>query len=140
MKLMRLALALGLVLGLGACSVFQTLGTGLANTGAAIGDQFVPSAAQAPIANTAAAAENFYTGSVKSLTVANDQRVITIDQMNRLDALEGKVYAALVTVRTDVEQGKDVTAALAVFNAAYGNLFTEAKTDGVTLSTTGGAP
>jgi hypothetical protein len=128
-----------LSLTLSGCALFQSLGLGTAQTVASAADPLVPPSVQAPIANSAAAAENLYTGSVKVLTAANNSHALTLDQVNQIDPLENKVYDAIVAVRDDIRDKKDVSAALALFNTAYGNLFSAAKADGVALPTTGGS-
>ncbi len=137
-RMVLIAGALALALSAGGCSAFHALG--LDQVAASAADSSVPASVQAPVANTAAAAENLYTGSVKVLTTAANNKVLTLDQINRIDPIENAVYNAIVTVRDDVKNGKDVSAALAIFNAAYGKLFTEAKADGVALPTEGASP
>lgn len=131
------------------CATWAALKSDAGGVLAKVGDTFVPASVQAPIANGVAAAENFYTAYVNVLTVAVNKRAVTKTQSARLAALDNKVYDALVVLRTDAQAGHDVTAALDLFNAAYGKLYTEAASDGMVLPTTppaspaaqtGGAP
>lgn len=138
------AAAFALVVLSGCADTVAGLKSDAAGVVASVADRIVPPKIQAPIANSAAAAENIYTAATTVLTAMIDGHLFTADQVTRLETIEDKVYKTIVAVRLDFRAGKDVTASLHLFNAAYGDLFTEAKADGVVLPTpapkTGGAP
>lgn len=135
MKLKTLALALVLALPLGGCSVFQDLAAGdITGAAASVGDTLVTPSVHAAVANSALGAENIYTGAQKILTAALKNHGITKVQGNTLDPYVDKVYAIVVKLRA-VQQGQDVTVLLQSFNGAFGDLFTAAKSVGVTLPT-----
>jgi hypothetical protein len=145
-NLLALAVAGALALSLGGCDSLRAAAANAIAPGvAATVDTAVPANVQAPIANSVYAAGNFYTfaDNVMTTTIKSGVLKISAAEANNLGALETKVYNALVALRA-VEQGKDVTAALAVYNSAFGNLFNAASADGINLtppisaSTTGG--
>jgi hypothetical protein len=132
-NILRAAAVLAFACALSACSAWTAVENAVAPVAASIGDALVPPSVQTTVANAVAAAENLYTAATKVLTSAITNKLLTKEQANSLGALEAKTYAALVTLRTDVQQNKDVTAALDAYKKAYGDLSTAASADGVAL-------
>lgn len=135
MKLRHLVAVFGIAVALSGCAPLGALWQGdLPGAAAAVGDTLVTPAIHAPIANTALAAENLYSGTQEVLTADLRGHVITKSQGLALDPYLDKVYAAVVALRP-IQNGGDATALLKAFNVAFGDLFTTAKRMGVTLPT-----
>lgn len=123
-----------LALALSGCAALDNLVHGdLPAAAASVGDTLVTPAVHAPIAKGAAAAEIFYTGSVIVLTAVIQAHTVSQAQAADLGRLEMAVYNAIVAVRGHVQKGEDASAALDIFNAAYGKLYKAAAADGVAL-------
>lgn len=96
----------------------------------------------APQANLAAAAEGFYTVSANEIANAINQGTLSVSAVQTVQKDENVVYAGLVKVRAAAEtcvpnqpcQSPALAAALASYNAAFGTLYTDAQTGGVTLN------
>lgn len=94
------------------------------------------SGGSAPQANTVAAAEGFYTVAANELATAIQQGTLSVSTVQTIQKDEGVVYADLVKVRAAAEQGNSaaLAALLAAYNDAFGTLYTDAQTGGVTLN------
>lgn len=137
MKAMRTlrAFAIGAValFALSACDTLKAAKGDVASLAASIADPFVPASVQAPVSNVVLGLEGIYTASGNVIADAMNRHLVTVAQSNELEAIDAKVYAALVDLRMDAAAGKDVTAALDTFNHVYGDLITKAAGDGLTL-------
>lgn len=125
----------GLALALSGCAALDNLVHGdLPAAAASVGDTLVTPAVHAPIANSAAAAENLYSGAQEILTASLKNRAMTAAQGHVLDPYIDSVFK-IVTQLSAVQHGQDVTVLLKTFNVAYANLFAAAHSAGVTLPT-----
>jgi hypothetical protein len=134
-RLLAVAAGLAAAIALSGCAVLDNLVHGdVGGAAASVGDTLVTPAIHAPIANSAAAAENLYSGAQNVLTASLKNHVITKTQGLRIDPYVDKVYAVVVELRA-VQNGQDVTVLLRTFNRAFGDLFRAAHAEGVTLPT-----
>lgn len=133
-RVTRIAAAGGLVFALSGCTTVDALfNSGPAAAVATVADGYVPPSVTAPVANSVAAAQGFYTVAANVISKAITRGDLSSAAVDRIDPIEQRVYDTLVAARKPAAAGQDATAALDVFNAAYGDLYKEAITDGIAL-------
>lgn len=136
-RMVRIAVAGGLVFALSGCTTLGVLfNSGPSAAVTSVVDGYVPPSVTAPVANSVKAAEGFYTAAANVIAKAIARDDLSAAAVDRIDPIEQRVYTTLVAARTPAAAGQDATAALATFNAAYGDLYKEAITDGIALPTT----
>lgn len=137
MKFHRLIAVGAIALSLSGCTTLGVLfSSGPAAAVTSVVDGYVPPSVTAPVANSVKAAEGFYTAAANVIAKAIKRGDLSAAAVDRIDPIEQRVYTTLVAARTPAAAGQDATAALATFNAAYGDLYKEAITDGIALPAT----